>query len=186
MLFVAGICCYFFLNFKLQVLFVCKIFVNLMLISPNSTLFLSKSPCFSFAVVVVAAVDVTVVLLYYNLKVDAKSNILLATYSFPKADDLQRRRGKGFNPKTTSSLKFFVVNIFGETCKAGLNKPFCLFQSGRFWAVWPDLAKFRHFGKMCKVLVPFWEVNLLFGKILVKFLSYWAYFRWCDCPNVEI
>ena len=33
-------------------------------------------------------------------------------------------------------------------------------------AVWPDLANFRHFGKILKIFRPFWRVYLALGKII--------------------
>ena len=52
--------------------------------------------------------------------------------------------------------------IESYSCVAGLNK------SPR--PVWPDLAKFRHFGTILKVLGAFLMAQLVFGKILMLLL----------------
>ena len=39
--------------------------------------------------------------------------------------------------------------------------------------MWPDLANFRHWGKIFKVFGNFWRVDLIFGKILKGFGNFW-------------
>ena len=42
-------------------------------------------------------------------------------------------------------------------------------------AVWPDLAKFRHFGKTLQVFVKFWTVYFLFGKMFTLLWQIWYF-----------
>ena len=49
-------------------------------------------------------------------------------------------------------------------------------------AVWPDLAKFRHFSNISKSLVNFVFGNL---NLLWQFLCYWANFNSGKSPNIE-
>ena len=55
--------------------------------------------------------------------------------------------------------------------------------------VWPDLAKFRHFGKNFQVVDQFLMVYFVFGKnnepTLANLWQYWANFHCCKWPNIE-
>ena len=53
--------------------------------------------------------------------------------------------------------------------------------------VWPDLAKFRHFGKICEVLDNFWGfISFLeeFSTDYANFVCHWSSLHWCKWPYV--
>ena len=54
--------------------------------------------------------------------------------------------------------------------------------------VWPDLAKFRHFGKTFKVLGNFWRLIYYLGKFWAdfgKFCMSWGKSYWCKWPKFK-
>ena len=59
---------------------------------------------------------------------------------------------------------------------------------GRWWLEWPDLVKFRHFGKILG-LWQFFEGKFSFwqnlGPILAKFVRNWENFHWWKKPKIE-
>ena len=74
--------------------------------------------------------------------------------------------------------------IFPMLCKVSLHvsHDFCKF------AVWPDLAKFRHFGEVLKVIWQFSTLNLVFGKSLNPIrqilYAFWQIFIRRKWPNI--
>ena len=52
-------------------------------------------------------------------------------------------------------------------------------------AVWPDLAKFRHFGKMTQIFKWLRDYLAKFGPTLAKLLCFWTAFQCCKWPNIE-
>ena len=64
------------------------------------------------------------------------------------------------------------------------------FDARKSWrrAVWPDLAKFCHFGNKNKVFGNSWRLYLVLGKILKLlrlFFCSWAIVHCCKKPNIE-
>ena len=55
-------------------------------------------------------------------------------------------------------------------------------------AVWPNLAKFCHFGKILNILGKIVRLNLVFGEFLILFWQKYdvivASFHSCRCPNI--
>ena len=55
--------------------------------------------------------------------------------------------------------------------------------------MWPDLAKFRHFGNILKALIKFAIVYLVFGQILnlhwQLFYAIGSIFEWNKWPSIE-
>ena len=53
--------------------------------------------------------------------------------------------------------------------------------------VWPDLPKFRHFGKLSKVFGYIWTINLVFGQILILLWQIlYAHGQFFDAENGRI
>ena len=55
--------------------------------------------------------------------------------------------------------------------------------------VWRDLAKFHHYGIMCKKLLPFWKGSFnIWQKFQINFVNFmcsWANFHSCNWPKIE-
>ena len=62
------------------------------------------------------------------------------------------------------SQNVIILNFLSYLSEAWVKKLYIIY----LLAVWPDLAKFRHFGTFLKVLGKFLRVYLVFGEILVQ------------------
>ena len=58
---------------------------------------------------------------------------------------------------------------------------FCISFTLRLSSVWPDLAKFHHFGKYLNIFGNIFKVYL----VLAQCLCFWANFHCCKLPNIE-
>ena len=79
--------------------------------------------------------------------------------------------------------KSFITSTTGE-CESCL----VLKQEGESSSVWPNLAKFRHHGKILQTFDKCMTVHF-FGKMLkptrANLLHYWANFYCCKWPNLK-
>ena len=82
------------------------------------------------------------------------------TFGWPKKDFIAQDYPKSFDAKERKTQNRVVV---GETIKGSIGS----------LAVWPDLTKFRHFGKKCHAFCKFLTFYFLFGKMLSLLLQIW-------------
>ena len=74
------------------------------------------------------------------------------------------------------------ANIEWERARAGLESERVVV------SVWPDLAKFRHFGKIIEAIGNFWGFIYFLSKLLptlAKFICHWTKLDCCKWTNME-
>ena len=90
---------------------------------------------------------------------------------------IEKCQSKAFDAATKTMLKFYFVCSHTNDVYGGLQT-----------AVWPDLAKFRHFGQMLitsgKLLNGLFSVWHYFERA-GKIVWFWANINCCKCLNIE-
>ena len=95
---------------------------------------------------------------------------------------------------TLTALQLKAILIGATWVRSPEAETFLLLRSKRngqteikvhLWSVWPDLAKFRHFGAKLKSLAILIRFILYLPKFCTYFGKfYWANFQCCEWPNV--